>query len=280
LARSRRSLAALLLPALLISTELEAAPIRVVRCFREVLPSLASDSVLVLDLDNTVIEPTGSLGSDQWFYHVLRRYRERDRLSAAEAQRKAVLVWNQVQWLVKVRPVEPELPRLIRAQQERGVRTLGLTARDGVIAARTAEQLASIGVRLDRRGLAAGRIERGGVRFRNGILYAGEGQDKGELLVRFLRDHLKLRPRKIVFVDDKRPNVEDVERALRKHALPSELFHYTAADPRVEAFQGDVADLELFANGVLGPAAREAIRRARTIKAKPVDPGNRPLQEP
>lgn len=252
-----------LLACALHAAELRAAPPRTVRSFREVLPSLARDALLVLDLDNTLMEPTGNLGSDQWFYHALRRYRERERLSPAEAQRKAIQVWNQVQWLIRVRPVEPELPRLVREQQDRGVRTLGLTARDPAIAGRTTQQLASIGIRLDRRSVAEQAIRKPPILFVGGVLYAGEGQDKGELLVRFLRDHVTARPRRIVFVDDKLYNVTNVERALAKHGLPAEHFRYAAADDRVAAFQADLADLELFANGVLGPRAREAIRRAR-----------------
>lgn len=239
------------------------AQIRTVQSLREVLPSLGKGVLLVVDLDNTVMEPTGSLGSDQWFYHLLKRYQERERLAPREAQQKAVRVWNEVQWLIRVRPVEPALPALLRAAQDRGVATLGLTARDAAISARTAQQLASIGVDLERAAPLRGELRRAGIRYSSGVLYAGEGQDKGELLHRFLRDHARARPARIAFIDDKDYNVRDVERALRKHGRPAELFRYAAADARVEGFRQDVSDLALFADGVLGPRALEAIRRAR-----------------
>lgn len=208
----------------------------------QVLPFLNSKTLFVVDIDNTLLEPSQNLGSDQWYRYLLRRYQDRG-LAAPLARDKAIAVWNRVQDRIKVRPVEPGTPRLLRAQQDRGVCTLGLTSRSVSIARRTLEQLASIGVRLHRRPCpGAHRL------LRHGVLFAGEGNDKGALLVRFLRGH---RPARVVFVDDRQENVDDVARALERAAIPAIVFRYTAVDARVRAFEADLADPELFVNGEL-----------------------------
>jgi hypothetical protein len=206
----------------------------------QVLPFLNSRTLLVVDIDNTLLEPRQNLGSDPWYRYLLRRLRDRG-LAAPLARDKAIAVWNRLQDRIEVRPVEPGTPRLLRAQQDHGVCTLGLTSRSLTIARRTRLQLESIGVQLHRRPCpGAHRL------LRHGILFAGEGNDKGALLVRFLRGR---RPDRVVFVDDRQENVDDVARALERASIPAIVFRYTAVDARVRAFEADLADPELFING-------------------------------
>jgi FMN phosphatase YigB (HAD superfamily) len=72
-------------------------------------------------------------------------------------------------------------------------------------------------------------------RFRSGVLFVGETNDKGKLLLELLR-RLGLRPSRIVFIDDKVKNVRSVDQALRQAKIPSMVFRYGAADARVKAF--------------------------------------------
>lgn len=218
--------------------------VKTVDSLAQVVPFLNNKTLLVVDIDNTLLEPTQSLGSDQWYRYLLRRYRERG-LTAPAAQERAIAVWNRVQDRIKVRPVEPDAPRLLRTQQDRGVYILGLTARSLAIAPRTLKQLESIGIQLGRRPFPP----RGHRLYRHGILFAGEGNDKGALLVGFLRGR---RPARVVFVDDRQENVDGVARALGRAAIPAIVFRYAAVDGRVRAFEADLADPELFINGEPG----------------------------
>ena len=242
------------------------AEVREISAMKEIVPSLDRDTLLVLDIDNTLIEPTGNLGSDQWYYYLVRRMVAAG-LVRAEAERRCLPLWNDMQWLIRVRPVEKETPSLIAEAQRRGVRVVALTARTPALAQRTRLQLASVGLRL-----AGGDPDRslsanGATRFIGGVLYAGDGRDKGELLVQLLR-HLRPAPKKIVFVDDKAHNVRNVERALARRRIPVRCFRYAAADGRVRAFESDVADAELFFTGQLGAQGRAAIERAKRAAAE------------
>jgi hypothetical protein len=234
---------------------------REISTMKEILPSLGRDVLLVLDIDNTLIEPTGNLGSDQWYYYLVKR-RVASGLARAEAERRTLALWNDVQWLIRVRPVEKETPSIIAQAQRRGTRILALTARTPDLALRTRLQLASVGIRLAGLGPDLSLSADGAIRFIGGGLYVGDNRDKGEQLLLLLR-RLRLAPKKIVFVDDKAYNVRHVERAVGRLRIPFQGFRYAATDERVRAFESDVADSRLFLAGELGPQVRAAIDRAK-----------------
>lgn len=238
-------------------------PRREIRSMVEIEPFIDDTTLLVFDLDNTLIEPVGNLGSDQWFYFLIRKYTEIDRLGEKEAAARAMDLWNKAQWLVEVKAVEPLTPNLIRRQQDRGIKTMGLTAREPEIADRTLEQLERIGVRLGRSTVhEAERKAGGGALFKQGILFVGEGRDKGEALLGFLRE-IQYAPAKVLFVDDRRKHVVSVERALAGSGIDYLGFRYGATDAKVEQFNRDTEDPQLFALGVLTEKAAEEVKRAR-----------------
>jgi phosphoserine phosphatase len=241
------------------------AETREIHVMKEVVASLDRDTLLVFDVDNTLIEPTGNLGSDQWFYYLVRRLLAAG-VAKPEAERRVLALWNDVQWLIRVRPVEKETPAIVAQIQRRGIRTLVLTARAPALALRTRLQLASVGLRFGGLGADLALAADGAVRYTGGILFVGEGRDKGDHLVQLLR-RLRLAPKKIVFVDDKDHNVRSVVHALGRARIPCLALRYAAADDRVRAFESDVADARLYLAGELGAESREAIERARRAVA-------------
>ncbi len=224
------------------------AEIREITTLRQITPELRAGTLLVFDIDNTLIEPEGNLGSDQWFYFLIRKFRGRDDMSAAEAEHRAMEEWNRVQPSLQVRAVEADTARIIREAQDRGFTTLGLTARTPDIAPTTFAQLRKIGVRLDRRTVPAREFALPGahpILFRQGVLFVGEGNKKGRILMDFLK-RTGARPKRVVFVDDKRQHVTDVDRAMSNAGWPCISFRYGAADAKVARFNADVRDLHRF----------------------------------
>ncbi len=224
------------------------AEVREISALREILPELTPGTLLVLDLDNTLIRPAGNLGSDQWYYFLVRKFRERDGLSAAAAEHAAMALWNRVQPSLRMQTVEPETARVIRAEQNRGLLTLGLTARTPDIAGTTIAQLRGVGVNLARHTVPTRNVTwptATPVLFKRGVLFVGEGHEKGRALLQFLQ-FAGLRPARIVFLDDKRGHVVSVDRAARAAGVPCVAFRYSATDRWVEEFNADTHDLDLF----------------------------------
>src|SRR5205085_2431412 len=84
--------------------------IREIKNMKEIVASIDDKTLLIFDVDNTLIEPEGNLGSDQWYDYLVRKYMEIDGLGEKAANEKAEDLWNQSQWIIKVRAVEAETP--------------------------------------------------------------------------------------------------------------------------------------------------------------------------
>ncbi len=218
------------------------AAVREISSMSELLPELSTGTLLVFDIDNTLIEPAGNAGSDQWYYYLQKAFR-RDGLDPKQAEAKAAESWTRALDVVEPKAVEALTPGLIRVQQERGISVMALTARGPEDAPATFRQLSAIGVDLGARapsalvlrGSAAGLPEGRAGLYENGVLFVGEGPEKGKALAAFL-GKLGLRPARVVFVDDKPHHARNVDAALASAGIPGAAFRYGAADAKVRAF--------------------------------------------
>jgi hypothetical protein len=193
---------------------------------KDILPHVEPGVLVVFDIDNTVVEPVQTLGSDQWFYHLMQRVKEEEKLDDEHAIDRAMEIWNAVQKDTEVRAVESDTPALIRDLQKGGIDVIALTARTLDSAEITKAQLRSIGVD-----------------FGGAIVFAGEKQGKGDVLVTFMKKTGR-KPKRVLFIDDKEKNVESVDRSLTAASIPHLVFRYGAADERVAKFRADVADMQ------------------------------------
>lgn len=207
---------------------------------------LASDDTLVVfDLDNTLIEPVQTLGSDQWYYHLVAQLQAQGR-DETQAHAEANAIWNRVQLATAVRPVEADTPDRVARLQARGLRVMALTARTQDVSSLTARQLESVGYTLAKS--AFGRDELvldadAGEIYREGVLYVGEHASKGQALLAFLAK-VGVTPARVVFVDDKEKHARSVDATLTAAGIPVVAIRYGAADARVRAFDPAVADLQ------------------------------------
>ena len=232
------------------------ADVREISTMAEIRSELTPTTLLVFDIDNTLIEPIGNIGSDQWYYYLVKAIaRDEKTLTADAAETKAGDLWTKTIKTVAVQPVEAITPALIREQQKRGLKIMALTARGIEDAEATFRQLKDIGVDLTataprKEDLAT---EQKGL-YSRGVFFVGEGPDKGKTLVAFLKK-IGLRPAKIVFADDKPHHAKNVDAALTAAGIPSVSFRYGAADAKVRAFNevmseaGDKPNADLLFHG-------------------------------
>lgn len=251
------------LAAVLLLAAAAAAEVREINSMREIESELTPGTLLVFDIDNTLLEPVGSIGSDQWYDYLVKAFR-RDGLSEPESQTRAQAAWRHALGIVQVRPVEAITPALVRAQQQRGLKVMALTARGPEDAERTLRQLRSAGIELQGTSVhpAPLRVPQAEIEsdqdaaFSGGVLLVGEGPNKGKALAGFLRK-LGQRPQRVVFVDDKPHHARNVDAALGAAGIPCTAFRYGAADERVRAFNEIMGEAST-------PAAAELLFHGRT----------------
>ncbi|MBI2711830.1 MAG: DUF2608 domain-containing protein [Bdellovibrio sp.] len=217
--------------------------IQEIKSFSEIQPFVDKDTLLVFDVDNTLLTPTTSIGSDQWFYCLYDVARVKP-LQDKKMDSKLMKFWNRVQSKIKVRAVEPSVPGWISQQQQKGIPTLGLTARTSDILSVTRRQLASIGIKLENNTIYKGLLKiskkvlhsNDEAVFSHGVLSVGESNSKGLVFSEFLRK-LKFVPKKVVYVDDREKHVKSMEVELKKAGIPYYGFRYGALDTEVKSFK-------------------------------------------
>ena len=186
--------------------------------FKAILKLLSFDSALVLDLDNTSVEPLDSfhdLGSDQWFVKLIE-YACKLIPDHEEAIAAVIAIYHEVQHHLRMQPVEkPTIVNIIRALQDIGIPVIGLTARDEVLKESTLRQLKEIGID-----------------FHGRIIFCN-GKDKGECLEKYLTTH-KIKLRHIVMADDKEKHLLHVQKAVEKLGIRFSGVRYSFLDEKIK----------------------------------------------
>lgn len=223
---------------LLFTAATASANVTEIKSMREILPFVDSQTLLVFDLDNTVMEPLQTLGSDQWFKYLL---------SQGQTLSEALSVWEEVQKVTAMRPVETITPEIIADEQNLGVQVMALTARPADLAETTENQLMSIGVSFQKESPNShgwtGTGENAAT-YIHGIEYIGPSLSKGDALMSFLNSN-GLHPSRVVFVDDTSKHDETVNVALDHAKIENYEFRYGADDAKVAAFDAQIAAIEL-----------------------------------
>jgi FMN phosphatase YigB (HAD superfamily) len=200
-----------------------------------VLEQCCPGTLVVFDLDNTLIEPVGQLGSDQWFYHLCDLGKKRG-MSESESIAWAMKRFNEEQKRIAVHSVDPTSPAVLAELHRRGLSYFGLTARDIAAAQQTRQQLTAAGFDLSQGFVFNhGEALSPGLDYQAGIFYNGEtGLSKGAALVKILKASGPL-PRRVIFVDDKEKHVQTVDSALRELGIEHLCLRFSRADAKVAA---------------------------------------------
>lgn len=201
-------------------------------------------TLLIFDIDNTLIVPAQELGTDTWFNYRMDFYKN-EGLSPENALEKALAEWEGIQNLTKVCLVEKEIAEIIRQLQTQEFYIIGLTTRGLGLATRTVHQLKSVDIDLSITAPSREDIflmASHGILFRKGILFTS-GTHKGEALKKLL-EALHYNPEKIVFVNDKLSHIKPVEEECQRREIPFVGLRYGRLDTKVKSFRKDIADVQ------------------------------------
>lgn len=233
----------------------------------------AEATLLVVDIDNTLLTMQGDLGSDQWFEwqeHLLEHEPTSPHLVAddfGELLEAQGLLFK----LGKMRPPQENLPTLVREIQGLGVPTLVLTSRgpdfrpatereieaagydfestclpmrgvpEGAFLPYDPENPAAVGLTQDEVRLFQLRKPRE-ASLANGV-FMTSGQHKGAMLLTALH-RSDQKPKAVVFVDDHGRHVHRVYDALNRRGIEATVIHYRREDDRVATFRyGDKSEV-------------------------------------
>ncbi len=229
-----------------ISTSLFAT-IKEIAHFCELAAHVTLETSLVLvDIDDTLIAPVQMLGSDTWFEYRFKKYQENG-IDAANALEKSLAEWEAIRHLSQMELIEPEIPEMITSLQKNGVPVMGLTIQGLALATRTVLQLREHQIDLsltsphkeDRCLSLQGHT----LLYRQGILFTS-GKPKGESLFEFCKKIGKL-PKQIVVIDDKLSHLQSLEKEAMKWGIEFTGLRYAFSDKRKKGFSSTIADYQL-----------------------------------
>jgi hypothetical protein len=215
--------------------------------FHEIAHHITRETLILMDIDDTILVPTQMVGSDEWFNLRWKKH-EADGMSKSVSLEKALAEWESIRHVTKMKTVEKETPTFIKDLQKKGHKVMGLTTQGLALATRTVQHLQEHQVDLSVTAPTAEdhyvNLSGHSVLFRKGILFTS-GKNKGEAFFKFC-DSIGLKPKKIVYIDDKESHLASVEKEAVKRGIEYIGLRYAYADIHKAAFRPDVADFQFF----------------------------------
>lgn len=228
----------------LIPFQMEAKIIET-RTIENILPLIDKDTWLLVDLDNTTFEGKQALGHTKWFYDKAHK-KMKDGLTLEEATKECYPEWIEVQKVCPVNPVEAAFIPELNLLQQQGIIVMGLTHRQPSLVESTLRQVNSLGLNFfDSAPVKDSFIvpSETPTKYVQGILFTEEYNKKGEIFVRFL-SIIDQKPKKVVFIDDKKSHVEEMERALTGIGIGYIGVHYTAIEHAEKVYSPEIAEFQ------------------------------------
>jgi phosphoglycolate phosphatase-like HAD superfamily hydrolase len=211
---------------------------------------LKPETLVILDIDDTLLVPVQTLGNDVWFQTRLALHKKT--LSATDALDKALAEWEAIRHLTQVKIVEEGSEKIVQKLQSRKVPIMGLTTQGLALATRTVRQLRSLNIDLSKTAPSKQDhyfINSHGVLFRDGVLFTA-GTPKGKALLKLL-EIIGCKPKQIVFVNDKESHLKDMESSVVEAGIPFIGLRYSYSDQRIARYSQEIADIQ-FAHSSFG----------------------------
>lgn len=205
------------------------------------------DTLYAFDLDNTLIETTQHLGSDEWFSHHIDHTMEHEDLSRNEAMLKFISLYVKVQERTQMRLVDDRIPDLLFQMQKNKMSMIGFTKRAPLLSKRTFEQIAPLGIDFSSSSPIKEEMvfeNLGRTLFKKGILFVGHGMQKGPVLAAYL-EKLETLPKRVVMIDDKLSHLENIASSLEPLGLDFIGIRYGKTDHKAKTFNPKIAELQL-----------------------------------
>jgi hypothetical protein len=198
------------------------------------------DTLILIDIDDTLLIPVQTLGSDVWFRYQLKKNKGYpDPLDATLAQ------WEAIRHLTRMQTVEKDTAQIVATLQKKMYTIMGLTTQGLALATRTVEQLLDNQIDLSKTAPFKEDIylmNEQGVLYRHGIFFTS-GTAKGPALEKLLKA-MNYHPKKIIFINDKETHLLDVAKSAEKLKIDFVGLRYSYSDERIEDFSPELAEIQ------------------------------------
>lgn len=233
-------------------TQISQAEVIEVNSYADILKHLASpeETLVVTDLDNTVLQPKQMIGSDQWGEYMNHKLQNRG-FTKEESTQMAVAMFASVQMATPLNlfeTVEKETSNILKLLKRKKYTVIGLTARPQYLATQTVEVLNFLKINFDdNKTSRLNHVNWAGIRYQDGVFFVGAFNNKGQILKQIL-DQLsttaKLKYKRVLFIDDKSHHVKSVDQFISSQDVKVYSLRYGAADNRVKNFNEKIADYQ------------------------------------
>ena len=214
------------------------------------------NSLIILDLDNTVFEGSQELGSEQWFSHQLLQHQVKEKISFSLALKKTLKEYAHIQIETSVKMVDEKMKDFMSFFNQKNT-LISVTSRGYENSLWTLEQIKSLDLSFTEtavKNIADKKLK--SIAFENplpnkdnlilytkGILFTSGG-NKGELLFTLL-EKMNYKPSSIYFVDDKEDHIKKMQAACIKRGIRLTAWRYSFLDHKVKNFKADITKVQL-----------------------------------
>jgi hypothetical protein len=220
-------------PVLSAKNSVQRESIRSITEIEEILPYIRAEklcgpcTLVAFDIDETLVWATKPEARSQWFNEQMDAYKAKG-LSSEEALRYFFTAHLSAHATSNMFTVDKDTNNLFAQLAQQQIHVIGLTARDPMMSPITKEQFKKAKLQFPTPVPRWNEIlvldgPKKPIMAINGIIYSS-GQDKGVALGLVL-DKLSYRPSLLIFVDDMRYNIENVERLANERNIPFIGFH-------------------------------------------------------
>lgn len=203
----------------------------------------SEDILVVFDIDNTLIRPQTSLGSDQWFDYMMKENQAKGHdlpTAVALVLPKLFYIYHKTTMSI----VEEATREVVCDLQKGNFNCICLTARSPYLAEITCERLSHLGMEFSFKGIAQDTVLNISplVLYHHGIIFCGV-MGKDITLLQFL-DSTGYLPKKIIMIDDKEKILHAVEESVKSRAIEFLGLRYAYCDDSITAYDHAVAEKE------------------------------------
>lgn len=213
--------------------------------FKEIHSHLSPGTLVILDIDDTLLVPVQMLGCDEWFTRRLALHKK-EGMSAAASLEASLAEWLAVRHLTEMEMVESGTHEIVRTIQNQGYTVMALTTQDVALATRTKLHLLEHEIDLTHKAPSKEEhylnVDGRGVLFSSGILFTG-GCHKGRALFGLL-EKLGYTPQRILFINDKLTHLQSLEETAKQKSVEFIGLRYGYSDARKAAYNEEIADYQ------------------------------------
>jgi hypothetical protein len=206
-----------------------------IKYIEEALQYIRPESLCLLDIDNTILEPDNEeqIGSEQWFYSTLQTMQQE--MPYEEAKNKLVIYYAKLMLTLSLKLVEDSTTAEILNKISQICTTLGFTARELILAPMTHEWLEHYHIQFNApvfdKGFIFGEIP---ILLYNKVIYC-KGHKTADTLFTIL-NHFEIHPTHIVYIDDKEHYLKAIESECARRGIEFIGLRYAYLDKKVEEY--------------------------------------------